>query len=296
MKYLSLIRFQNLLVMVLIQYLLRFIILVPAYGKENVLGDLYFASLVLSMILIAAGGYVINDYFDIQTDTTNENVIVGRRIKRRIALILHALLSSSGVLLGFYIAYKIDYILLGAFLTLASYILWEYSLRLKRLLFVGNLIVAVLTALFVISLSAYEMLPRFNAAESRYPFIVVCIYTAFAFISSLMNEIIKDLRTVEGDVKFKIKTLPSVWGIEKTKEFVKWLSVLSAFMIVAISTYVFERELMTLTYALLLLIAPLFLLNIWIYKAKVNADFERISKLNKLIIFAGILSLCFFIR
>ena len=67
-------------------------------------------------------------------------------------------------------------------------------------------------------------------------------------------------------------------------------------MIVAISTYVFERELMTLTYALLLLIAPLFLLNIWIYKAKVNADFERISKLNKLIIFAGILSLCFFIR
>lgn len=270
--------------------------MVPAYGKENVLGDLYFASLVLSMILIAAGGYVINDYFDIQTDTTNENVIVGRRIKRRIALILHALLSSSGVLLGFYIAYKIDYILLGAFLTIASYILWEYSLRLKRFLFVGNLIVAVLTALFVISLSAYEMLPRFNAAESRYPFIVVCIYTAFAFISSLMNEIIKDLRTVEGDVKFKIKTLPSVWGIEKTKEFVKWLSVLSAFMIVAISTYVFERELMTLTYALLLLIGPLFLLNIWVYKAKVNADYERISKLNKLIIFAGILSLCFFIR
>lgn len=296
MKYLSLIRFQNLLVMVLIQYLLRYSIMVPAYGKENVLGDLYFASLVLSMILIAAGGYVINDYFDIQTDTTNENVIVGRRIKRRIALILHALLSSSGVLLGFYIAYKIDYILLGAFLTIASYILWEYSLRLKRFLFVGNLIVAVLTALFVISLSAYEMLPRFNAAESRYPFIVVCIYTAFAFISSLMNEIIKDLRTVEGDVKFKIKTLPSVWGIEKTKEFVKWLSVLSAFMIVAISTYVFERELMTLTYALLLLIGPLFLLNIWVYKAKVNADYERISKLNKLIIFAGILSLCFFIR
>lgn len=296
MKYLTLIRFQNLLVMALIQYLLRYSILVPAYGKINILGDLHFALLVLSMVLIAAGAYVINDYFDIQTDTTNENVIIGRSIKRRVALILHIILSSSGVSLGFFVAYKIDYILLGFIMAIASYILWEYSLRLKRQLIVGNLIVAILTLLFVLSLSSFEILPKLNLEESRFPLTVLCIYAGFAFISSLMNEIIKDLRTVEGDKKFKIRTLPTVWGISKTKEFVKWLSILTAFMIITISTYIFKNELIAQAYALVLLIGPLFLLNIWIYKAKENKDYERISKLNKMIIFAGIISLFFFVK
>jgi len=295
-KYLTLIRFQNLLVMVLIQYLLRYSILVPAYGKENVLGDLYFALLVLSMILIAAGGYVINDYFDIQTDTANKNVIVGRSIKRRVALILHVILSLSGVIIGFFVAYKLDYIVLGAIMSVASYILWEYSLRLKRKLFVGNFIVAILTLLFVFSLSSFEILPKLHLQESKFPLVVLCIYAAFAFISSLMNEIIKDLRTVEGDQRFKIRTLPSVWGIPKTKEFVKWLSILTAFMVISISIYIFKSELVALAYALTLLIGPLFLLNIWIYKAKENMDYERISKLIKFIIFAGIISLFFFIE
>ena len=69
MKYLKLIRFQNLVAMALIQYLIRYSLLIPAYGENVVLGDLVFGLLVFSMLLIAAGGYVINDYFDIQVDT-----------------------------------------------------------------------------------------------------------------------------------------------------------------------------------------------------------------------------------
>ena len=110
-----------------------------------------------------------------------------------------------------------------------------------------------------------------------------------------MHETIKDLRSIQGDKEFKIRTLPTVWGINKTKEFVKWLSVLTAFMIVAISISLFKNEIPTLSYALVLLIAPLFLLNIWIYKAENKQDYDRIANLNKFIIFAGIMSLCFFI-
>ena len=297
MKYLKLIRFQNLVAMALIQYLLRYSLLIPAYGKTNVLGDLQFALLVFSILLIAAGGYVINDYFDIQVDAENqsEDVIVGRSIKRRVALKLHLFLTTTGVFLGFYIAYKVHHLILGGIMAIGAYMLWDYSLRLKRLLFVGNFIVAKLSAIFVLSVSAFEILPKYDIEASRHTLIILCIYATFAFICSLMHEIIKDLRTVEGDKKFKIRTLPTVWGLNKTKEFVKWLSVLTAFMVIIVAIYEFKTQIPALAYALILLISPLFLLNVWIYKAQKVLDYERISKLNKFIIFAGIISLYFFI-
>ena len=297
MKYLKLIRFHNLVAMALIQYLLRYSLLIPTYGKTNVLGDLQFALLVFSILLIAAGGYVINDYFDTQVDAENQNedVIVGRSIKRRVALKLHLFLTTTGVFLGFYIAYKVNYLILGGIMAIGAYMLWDYSLRLKRLLFVGNFIVAKLSAIFVLSVSAFEILPKYDIEASRHTLIILCIYATFAFICSLMHEIIKDLRSVEGDKKFKIRTLPTVWGLNKTKEFVKWLSVFTAFMVIIVAIYEFKTQLPALAYALVFLISPLFLLNIWIYKAQKVSDYERISKLNKFIIFAGIVSLCFFI-
>ena len=96
--------------MVLIQYLIRFTFIIPKYGKENVLSEFYFALLLFSILLIAAAGYTINDYFDTQVDSENkdEHVIVGRTIKRRIALVIHFILNSVGLMLGFYIAYKIN--------------------------------------------------------------------------------------------------------------------------------------------------------------------------------------------
>ena len=297
MKYLKLVRFQNLLAMVLIQYLLRYSILIPTYGKANVLEDLDFFLLVLSIILIAAGGYIINDYFDIQVDTENQKdeVLVGRSIKRRVALMLHILFTLIGVLLGFYIAYSLEFITLGIIMAISAYTLWVYSLCYKRKFIIGNFIIAKLSSIFVFSVAAFEVLPKYNLVESRQLLILLCTYTVFAFLSSLMHEVIKDLRGVEGDTKFKIKTLPTVWGIEKTKEFVKWLSVITAFMVISFATYKFKTHIAALGYALVFLILPLFLLNIWIYKAKKTIDYERISKLNKFIIFAGIMSLCFFI-
>ena len=163
------------------------------------------------------------------------------------------------------------------------------------MLVIDNFIIATLIAFFVLSLSAFEILPKIDFPTSQYTLIILCIYASFAFMTTLMHETIKDLRSIQGDKEFKIRTLPTVWGINKTKEFVKWLSVLTAFMIVAISISLFKNEIPTLSYALVLLIAPLFLLNIWIYKAENKQDYDRIANLNKFIIFAGIMSLCFFI-
>ena len=297
MKYLKLIRFQNLVLMVLIQYLIRFILIIPKYGKENVLSEFYFALLLFSILLIVAAGYTINDYFDIKVDSENkdEHVIVGRTIKRRIALVIHFILTSVGLILGFYIAYKINQLVISIILIVCAYILWIYNLKLKRIFFLANLIVAGLSAIFVTSIAIIEILLNYNHKASIDDITTLTVIATFAFILSLMHEIIKDLRTMEGDKKYKIRTLPTVWGLLKTKEFLKWLSIITAFIISVIAITKFKTNLTALSYAFIFLIGPLFLLNIWVYKAQDRIDYERISKLNKFIVFTGIMSLLFFI-
>ena len=297
MKYLKLIRFQNLVVMVLVQYLIRFTLIVPKYGKENVLSEFYFALLLFSILLIGAAGYTINDYFDIKVDSENkdEHVIVGRTIKRRIALVIHFILTSVGLILGFYFTYKINQLAISIILIVCAYILWIYNLKLKRIFFIANLIVAGLSAFFVTSIATLEIFLKYNHNASINNIKTVTIIATFAFISSLMNEIIKDLKTVEGDKKYKIRTLPTVWGLLKTKEFLKWLSIITAFIISVIAITKFKTNITALSYTFIFLIGPLFILNIWVYKAQDRIDYERISKLNKFIIFAGIMSILFLI-
>ena len=297
MKYLKLIRFQNLVVMVLIQYLIRFTLIIPKYGKENVLSEFYFALLLFSILLIVAAGYTINDYFDIKVDSENkdENVIVGRTIKRRIALVIHFILTSVGLILSFYITYKINQLVISIILIICAYILWIYNLKLKRIFFLVNLIVAGLSAIFVTSIAIIEILLNYNHKASIDDITTLTVIATFAFILSLMHEIIKDLRTMEGDKKYKIRTLPTEWGLLKTKEFLKWLSIITAFIISVIAITKFKTNITALSYAFIFLIGPLFLLNIWVYKAQDRIDYERISKLNKFIVFTGIMSLLFFI-
>ena len=297
MKYLKLIRFQNLVVMVLIQYLIRFTLIIPSYGKENIISEFYFALLLFSILLIVAAGYTINDYFDIKVDSENkdEHVIVGRTIKRRIALVIHFILTSVGLILGFYIAYKINQLVISIILIVCAYILWIYNLKLKRIFFLANLIVAGLSAVFVTSIATLEIFLKYNHNDSINNIKTLILIATFAFILSLMNEIIKDLRTVEGDKKYKIRTLPTVWGLLKTKEFLKWLSIINAFIISFIAISKFKTNLTALSYAFIFIIGPLFLLNVWVYKAQQTIDYERISKLNKFIIFTGIMSLLFLI-
>ena len=297
MKYLKLIRFQNLVVMVLIQYLIRFTLIIPSYGKENILSDFYFALLLFSILLIVSAGYSINDYFDIKVDSENkdEHVIVGRTIKRRIALVIHFILTSVGLILGFYITYKINQLVISIILIVCAYILWVYNLKLKRIFFLANLIVAGLSAIFVTSIAILEILLNYNHKASIDNITTLTVIATFAFILSLMHEIIKDLKTVEGDKKYKIRTLPTVWGLLKTKEFLKWLSIITAFIISVIAITKFKTNITALSYAFIFIIGPLFLFNVWVYKAQQMIDYERISKLNKFIIFAGIMSMLFLI-
>jgi len=127
--FLSLIRWQNLLIVILTMVLMRYAVLGPVISKIGVIllmgtGEEVpmvlqfpwydFLLLVAATVFITAGGYVINDYFDIKTDLINKGkVIVGTKIPRRQAMMWHNIFNIAGVSAGFYISWKAGYIYLG---------------------------------------------------------------------------------------------------------------------------------------------------------------------------------------
>ena len=194
---------------------------------------LHFILLVLSTVLVAAGGNVINDYFDTRIDRVNKpgEVIVGRSVKRRVAMTGHLVLSGLGLLLGTFVAWRsglLQWALIPAF---AIGALWTYSTSFKRQLLIGNGAVATLSALVPLTVGLYEipLLQRAMTAPVELDLptgdTVLLIpafqqlwywilgYTAFAFLSTLVRELQKDMADVKGDAAEGCRTVPIAWGM-----------------------------------------------------------------------------------
>jgi 4-hydroxybenzoate polyprenyltransferase len=215
-------RIWNLIILVVGQY---FTALFLARGDRSfmdiLLSERMFL-LSLSTALIAAGGYVINDYYDVKIDLINKpgRVVVGKYMKRRVAMFIHIFLSLAGVILGFIVSWK-----LAVVNFLSAGLLWLYSNQLKRMPVVGNVSVALLTGLSIYIV--HLIFPDGHA--------MVIAYALFAFCFTLIREIIKDMEDLKGDSTFGCKTLPVVVGIRKTKWFVYGLSILFVITLVALS-------------------------------------------------------------
>ncbi|MCB0794807.1 MAG: geranylgeranylglycerol-phosphate geranylgeranyltransferase [Flavobacteriales bacterium] len=206
--------------------------LVGASGLELQMPLMDFVMLILSTTAIAAGGNVINDYFDTRIDRVNkpQKVIVGRSIERRSAMLAHALLSGTGLILGLWVAWSSANLRLFIIPVFAVGALWSYSISFKRRFVIGNGTVAVLTALVPLTVGLYElpMLQRAYADElleglgsvdrMRTYFRViwwwVAVYSAFAFLSTLVRELQKDMADVPGDRADGCRTVPIVLGVQ----------------------------------------------------------------------------------
>jgi 4-hydroxybenzoate polyprenyltransferase len=227
--------------------------------------------------MIAAGGYIINDYYDVKIDLINkpERVVIGRDVARRYALLFHSLLSMSGTALGFLLNWKI-----GVINFFSAFLLWWYSNDLKRQPFIGNFVVALLTGLsiFMVNILYHVNLP------------LVTIYGLFAFAMTLVREIVKDAEDLKGDNTFGCKTLPIIWGFRKTKIFLYCL--LMIFFITVIEINLLYTQL-PMYYFFTFLFVPLVLLVVWLVRADTTKDFHRVSQWCKVILLLGITSMVF---
>ena len=298
-----LIRSLNLLFIVLTQFLFQYCIVIPSlevYGISPILSPLRFALLVLASVTIAAAGYIINDYFDINIDQINkpQKLVVDKIIKRRWAIVWHLSLSMIGGLISLYLAWRLNNILLALGNLLCIALLWFYSTTFKKKLLIGNIIISLLTGWVVLVLWIVEMPRQFSLgspdAFTRI-FKLAALYGGFAFISSLIREVVKDMEDMPGDERYGGRTMPIVWGVNVSKVFTAtWLIVLIAAILI-LELYVLPfRWWWSILYSGLLIILPLLFTFRKLFSANTTEQFHQLSNWIKFVMLTGILSMIFF--
>jgi 4-hydroxybenzoate polyprenyltransferase len=275
-KFLSLVRFPNLVIMVLAQVLVRKFLVFP----ERTLWESLswpFAVLLLATVCIAAAGYIINDYYDVKIDRINkpERIVVGKSLTRRKAMMVHLYLSSLGVVLGALLGVKIGLVLLGVAL-----LLWGYSAQFKKRPFIGNFTIALLAAAMVL------VVPL----QAGHPSKAAWAYAVFAFLISLIREIIKDMEDVQGDASFRCRTLPIVLGLPKTKWVLYFLAMLFLLFTATVMFYRQKGPLFVM-YLFIGVMLPTVVLLRQLFYADRKREFAHLSWLCKAIMVTGICSM-----
>ncbi|HNT41395.1 MAG TPA: geranylgeranylglycerol-phosphate geranylgeranyltransferase [Tenuifilaceae bacterium] len=308
MKFFQLIRYKNLLIIIATMILMRYFIIEPillSYGLALQMPTGVFIMLVMATVLIAAGGYVINDYFDTRTDLVNKpgEVIVGQEVTRREAIAMHMVLSTLGIVLGLVVSFKVGRPVFSLLFFLTAGILWFYSTLYKRQLIVGNLVVSVLTGLIPLIPLVFELplLGNFWEVIAVYQLdlhqLVYWVggYATMAFLLTFVREIIKDIEDFEGDFTYGRNTIPVRYGIKTAK--VTAASMLGITMLALV--YLFaaymrqlstgEFDFVTFSYFFLFIVVPCFVLLVMILLAQEKKDYHRASGFCKLIMLFGLL-------
>jgi 4-hydroxybenzoate polyprenyltransferase len=297
--FLKMIRLPNLFFMALTQVLFQFCIYHKLYEGAIPSDDMCrFILLVFASLFIAAAGYIINDYFDINIDEVNKphKMVVDKVISRRWAIAWHFMLSGGGIILTILAVPFAQkwYLILANIGSVA--LLWFYSTNFKKSLLTGNVVISLLTAwtILIIFFSKVNLTDAFDAGHHRF-FRLTVLYAGFAFIISLIREAIKDMEDMPGDEKYGCRTMPIVWGVNATKVYVAvWLIVIIAILLV-LQVYVLQFNWwLAVAYNVPAVIFPLSVILLKLKTSNTTADYHKLSSLTKLVMFTGILSMVFF--
>ena len=279
--------------MALTQYLIRYALIIPI-TNNNCLSHLQFFFLVMSTVFIAAAGYVINDYFDIKVDRLNQRtVIVGNKIKRREAMLIHFIFSGIGIFIGFYLGWQVGILNLGFINLFCSIGLWFYSTHFKRSYLSGNLLISLLSALVIIIIPLYDIIPK-PTTNAENAFLVICFYSIFAFLTTFIREVIKDFEDSDGDLKMGYDTFALRTPV-LAKNSIRLMTILIIICITIIAVLqIFDGAIYSAMYVFIGVEAPLIYFLLKMYKAKNKTDFHHLSQIMKLIMLTGTLSILVF--
>jgi 4-hydroxybenzoate polyprenyltransferase len=236
LAFIRLLRPVNLILIAFTMWAMRHLVIAPMLAVRNFEftdSEGLFVLLILASVFIAAAGNVINDYFDIKADVLNRpnQVIVGTIIDKRVAMSAHLILNFLGLACAVIYGWKTGTLKFVSIHGFAIVTLWFYSSYFKRHLLLGNLLVALLTALVpltvgiaivpqLVSKYSLELQNVFKGTDysSSFYFQVMFIWIAafafFAFFTNFIREIQKDMADMKGDRAVYRKTLPLVYGVK----------------------------------------------------------------------------------
>lgn len=292
--FLKLIRYPNLLMIILTQALVKYAFFEP-FGIATALGDLQFWLLVTSMVALAAAGNIINDLYDEAADKINKphKKIIGKHISEMVAFNAFLLLNIIGVGIGFYLSNYVGKSSFVALFILPSAFLYLYASQIKGTVLVGNLVVSIMVAMIIVMVGIFDLIPAItpqNRTTQKVIFSILIDYGIFAFLLNFLREMVKDQEDITGDYNAGYRTLPVLLGRSRSNKIIFLIALLPvAGVVYYIYEYLYHNQLATL-YALLFILAPLLYFLVKLAGAKSKEDYRHLSLLLKLILAAGLLS------
>ncbi|MFC4817191.1 geranylgeranylglycerol-phosphate geranylgeranyltransferase [Flavobacterium sp. GCM10023249] len=295
MKYLQLIRYQNLLLIALMQ-----LVVLHGFLKfQNAwlfLQDWQYYLLIIATVCIAAGGYIINDINDQNADAENKSSgnIVGKTISESTAYNLYVGFTIIGVGIGFYLSNAIQKPNFVTVFILCAALLYIYATNFKQILLVKNIVVSFLLAFSIIIIGLFDIYPAItfeNRSVMQIIFSILLDFSIIAFIINFMREIVKDMEDIKGDYNNGIQTLPIVLGVSRTAKLLLVFTLIPVGLILYYTyTNLFKLEFATV-YILGFIIGPLFYFMIKIASARSKKEFNHLSTVLKFVIFFGIIAI-----
>ena len=301
-----LVRWSNLLFLAALIWLMEKWVAVPildsvAFGEQ--LPWYILLLIMLATMLIAGGGYVINDYFDVKIDRINrpDEVVVTRSVTKPAAMRLSMILSGAGIVCGLAVAVWLRSMTIGILFVLIPGLLWFYSSSYKRLLIIGNLIIALLAAVtpMLVAMANVAVLQLRYATILPYTTLVHDLYVwlggfaLFAFLLTWIREIIKDMQDQMGDRELECHSMPVVWGDRWTKIFVTMLIVITLAIIGHLWYHIlpFPISWMSLStrYIAFGIVTPLLCVLGLLWSAKIPSDYKTCQQLVKFTMLLGML-------
>ena len=277
------------------QLVFRYFFLEQSY-VDLALTDFNYILLVIATVCIAAGGYVINNIMDQDTDeiAKPQNRVVGISISETVAYNWYIGLTIVGVGIGFYLSNVIYKPTFASMFILVATLLYMYATSFKQIPVLGNVVVALMLSTSIIIIGLFDILPAIdidNRFRMKEAFDILMHYAIFAFIINLIREIVKDMEDMDGDYQSGINTLPIAIGVQKTKIIVGVLTVISiGILAYYVNSNLFELD-YVVYYAMILIVGPLIYFGVKLLNAATKKEFYHLSLVLKIILFFGILSI-----
>ncbi len=294
--YFLIIRPKNLFIVAVSQWILYYFIIVPLLSTPALNSHL-FSLLVLDTVLIAAGGYIINDILDFKADMTNKpsKTYIPYPIALTKANIYYMFILVSGFFLALYIALKIGNLPLVLIYPIACGLMYLYSSKWKGSVLTGNIIVSLFVALVpgILFFAERNTVMYEKDLTNKHSVIVIFIaYMVFSFLVNMVREIVKDIEDIEGDKMAGHLTFPIKYGVQKAKNIAILLTgiTISILFLWILITDV-KIDFRTAVFLLLLVAGPLIIIIQILTKTTQKRDITKVSSILKWIMVAGLASI-----
>lgn len=306
-KFLQLIRWPNLLIILLSMAFMLYFLVNPMLGMitgEAGLSYFEFGLLVIATVFISIGGYLINDFFDMDIDEANKpgKNQVGKYFSVFSVQVMYWAFTISGVLAGVLLSWFLNQLNYSLLFVFCAGLLWFYSERYQSIPLLGNIVIACLSALsfgivWLFQFFALATEPQFFVSvQASFPLVnrLVLIYMAFAFLTSFLREIVKDIEDIKGDDRFGCKTFAVVFGVKKARYLASAIALIGLAGSVWIQIIFLNIKFWILFGYFFALDAMFIIIIFWIFRASDSSNYRWLSNFIKLLMLLGVVSMLLF--